>query len=180
MKFNYFPFKPIRRSLKLCLGTLTPSFRTRTGIGTEQYKIRTNFTPTLFPKLGFRVPKHTPKRINAISSDKIVDDDSQNSMNKQVFKRERLNGYYGVGAFIISNFLSSFPFLVLVSFATGTLTYYMVKFGHGWSHYLYFCLNILGSISVVESCMMIVASFVPNFLMGIITGAGIIVRNPTH
>ncbi|KAM7528969.1 hypothetical protein LguiB_032379 [Lonicera macranthoides] len=92
----------------------------------------------------------------------------------KVFKKERLNGYYGVGAFIISNFLSSFPFLVLISFTTGTLTYYMVKFGHGLSHYLYFCLNILGSIAVVESCMMIVAAFVPNFLMGIITGAGII------
>ncbi|KAK3009466.1 hypothetical protein RJ639_013412 [Escallonia herrerae] len=92
----------------------------------------------------------------------------------RVFYRERLNGYYGVAVFVLSNFLSSFPFLVAVAFTTGTITYYMVKFGHGVSHYVYFCLNIFGAISVVESCMMIIASLVPNFLMGIITGAGVL------
>lgn len=92
----------------------------------------------------------------------------------KVFYRERLNGYYGVAVFILSNFLSSFPFLVAVSFVTGTITYFMVKFRDGYSHYAYFCLNLFGCIAVVESCMMIVASLVPNFLMGIITGAGIL------
>ncbi|XP_059665330.1 ABC transporter G family member 15-like isoform X2 [Cornus florida] len=92
----------------------------------------------------------------------------------KVFKRERLNGHYGVAVFILSNFLSSFPFLVAIAICTGTITYYMVKFRPGFSHYVYFCLNLFSCIAVVESCMMIVASLVPNFLMGIITGAGII------
>ncbi|KAL8099593.1 hypothetical protein AgCh_032015 [Apium graveolens] len=92
----------------------------------------------------------------------------------KVFYKERLNGYYGVAVFILSNFLSAFPFLVAVSFVSGTMTYYMVKFGHGVSHYAYFCLNLFGCIAVVESCMMIIASLVPNFLMGIITGAGVL------
>lgn len=97
----------------------------------------------------------------------------------QVFYKERLNGYYGVAVFILSNFLSAFPFLVAVSFISGTMTYYMVKFGHGVSHYVYFCLNLFGCIAVVESCMMIIASLVPNFLMGIITGAGVLVKTHT-
>ncbi|KAK6164115.1 hypothetical protein DH2020_000979 [Rehmannia glutinosa] len=59
-----------------------------------------------------------------------------------VFYRERLNGYYGVAVFILSNFLSSFPFLVAVSVITGTITFYM--------------------------------PLVPNFLMGIIAGAGVL------
>lgn len=50
----------------------------------------------------------------------------------------------------------------------------MVKFRPEFSHYLFYCLNLFGSISVVESCMMVVASVVPNFLMGLVTGAGII------
>ncbi|KAJ6670791.1 ABC TRANSPORTER G FAMILY MEMBER 13 [Salix viminalis] len=50
----------------------------------------------------------------------------------------------------------------------------MVKFRSGFNHYVFFCLNIFGSISVIESLMMVVASLVPNFLMGLITGAGII------
>ncbi|KAF6155279.1 hypothetical protein GIB67_019805 [Kingdonia uniflora] len=92
----------------------------------------------------------------------------------KVFSRERLSGYYGVGAYILSNFLSSFPFLVAISFTSGTITYFMVKFRPGFSHYVYYCLNIFNCIAVVESLMMVVASLVPNYLMGIITGAGII------
>lgn len=92
----------------------------------------------------------------------------------KVFYRERRNGYYGVAVFILSNFLSSFPFLVAVSVATGTITFYMVKFRTEFSHYIFFCLNIFGSIAMVESVMMIVAALVPNFLMGIIAGAGVL------
>lgn len=98
---------------------------------------------------------------------------------KQVFHRERLNGYYGVAVFILSNYLSSFPFLVAIAVSTGTITYYMVKFRPEFSHYVYYNLNLYASISVIESLMMVVASLVPNFLMGIITGAGVIVRTYT-
>ncbi|KAG2674838.1 hypothetical protein I3760_13G155700 [Carya illinoinensis] len=92
----------------------------------------------------------------------------------KVFYRERLNGYYGVAVFILSNFLSSFPFLVAIAVSTGTITYYMVKFRPGFSHYVFYSLNLFLCISVIESLMMVVASLVPNFLMGIITGAGVI------
>ncbi|KAF3452508.1 hypothetical protein FNV43_RR02941 [Rhamnella rubrinervis] len=92
----------------------------------------------------------------------------------KIFYRERLNGYYGVAVFILSNFISSFPFLVAITLSTGTITFFMVKFRKEFSHYVYFCFIIFTSISVIESLMMVVASLVPNFLMGIVTGAGII------
>ncbi|XVF04755.1 hypothetical protein REPUB_Repub05bG0112500 [Reevesia pubescens] len=92
----------------------------------------------------------------------------------KVFNKERLNGYYGVAAYTLSNFLSSFPFLVAIALITGTITFYLVKFRSEFSHYVFFCLNIFFSITVIESLMMVVASLVPNYLMGIITGAGII------
>ncbi|KAK7404312.1 hypothetical protein VNO78_05105 [Psophocarpus tetragonolobus] len=92
----------------------------------------------------------------------------------KVFYKERLNGYYGVGVYIVSNFLSSFPFVTVMSIATGTITYYMVRFRTEFSHYLYICLDLIGCIAVVESSMMIIASLVPNFLMGLIIGAGYI------
>ncbi|KAG8388975.1 hypothetical protein BUALT_Bualt02G0181100 [Buddleja alternifolia] len=92
----------------------------------------------------------------------------------KVFYREKLNGYYGVSVFILSNFFASTPFLVAVSVITGTITFYMVQFHPGFSHYAYFCLNILGCIAMVESVMMIVASLVPNFMFGIIAGAGVL------
>lgn len=99
------------------------------------------------------------------------------SLLNQIFYKERLNGHYGVGVFILSNFLSSFPFLAMMSLSTVTITYYMVKLHPGFLHYIYTYLDLLSSIAVIESCMMVVASLVPNFLMGLITGAGIIVSH---
>jgi len=90
----------------------------------------------------------------------------------KVFQRERFNGHYGVLVFFIANTLSSMPYLALVATISGTITYYMVKLHPGFTHYLYFVLNLFSCMAVVESLMMIVATLVPNFLMGIITGAG--------
>ncbi|KNA18805.1 hypothetical protein SOVF_067510 [Spinacia oleracea] len=92
----------------------------------------------------------------------------------KIFYRERLSGYYGVVVYILSNFLSSFPYLAVIATASGTITWYMVKFRPEFSHYVFYCLSLFASISAVESCMMVVASLVPNFLMGLVTGAGII------
>ncbi|PQP94575.1 ABC transporter G family member 11 [Prunus yedoensis var. nudiflora] len=91
----------------------------------------------------------------------------------KVFQRERLNGHYGVTAFVISNTLSAMPFLILITFLAGTVCYYMVRLHPGFEHYLFFVLCLYASVTVVESLMMAIASIVPNFLMGIIIGAGI-------
>ncbi|BAT91171.1 hypothetical protein VIGAN_06248400 [Vigna angularis var. angularis] len=92
----------------------------------------------------------------------------------KVFYKERMGGYYGVGVYILSNFLSSFPFLAVMSTATGAISYYMVKSSSEFSHFLYITLDLLGCIAVVESSMMVIASLVPNFLMGLTIGAGYI------
>ncbi|XP_062206212.1 ABC transporter G family member 11-like [Phragmites australis] len=91
----------------------------------------------------------------------------------KVFQRERLNGHYGVLAFVISNTLSAMPFLILITFVSGTLCYFMVRLHPGVMHYLFFVLCLYASVTVVESLMMAIASVIPNFLMGIIIGAGI-------
>ncbi|KAG6513112.1 hypothetical protein ZIOFF_023420 [Zingiber officinale] len=92
----------------------------------------------------------------------------------KVFEHERRNGHYGVAVFILSNFLSSAPFLVAIALASGSITFYMVKFRKGFSHFAYYTISLYGGIADIESLMMIVASLVPNYLMGIITGAGLI------
>ncbi|KAK9117789.1 hypothetical protein Scep_015882 [Stephania cephalantha] len=91
----------------------------------------------------------------------------------KVFQRERLNGHYGVTAFVISNTISAMPFLILITFISGTICYFMVRLHPGFIHYLFFVLCLYASVTVVESLMMAIASVVPNFLMGIIIGAGI-------
>lgn len=95
--------------------------------------------------------------------------------HEQIFSKERLNGHYGVGVYNLSNFISSFPFLVMMSFSSASITYFIAKFHPGLSHFTFATLDLLISIAVVESSMLVVASVVPNFLMGVIIGAGFIV-----
>ena len=91
----------------------------------------------------------------------------------QVFERERLNGHYGVSAFVFGNTFSSVPFLTLIALIPGAITYYLAGLHSGFEHFLYFASALFACTMLVESLMMVVASIVPNFLMGIIAGAGI-------
>ncbi|XP_059448495.1 ABC transporter G family member 1-like [Corylus avellana] len=91
----------------------------------------------------------------------------------KIFERERLNGHYGATAFVISNTLSALPYLVLVSVIPGAIAYFLPGLRSGLQFFLYFALVLFACMMLVESLMMIVASIVPNYLMGIITGAGI-------
>ena len=95
------------------------------------------------------------------------------SDQKQIFGRERLNGHYGVGAFVVGNTFSSIPYLLMISLIPGVIAYYLVGLHKGFEHFVYFALMLFVCMMLVESLMMIVASIVPDFLMGIITGAGI-------
>ncbi|KAI3910063.1 hypothetical protein MKW92_042017, partial [Papaver armeniacum] len=90
-----------------------------------------------------------------------------------IFGRERLNGHYGVAAFVVGNTLSSIPYLLMISLIPGALAYYLVDLHKGAEHFLFFVLLLFVCMMLVESLMMIVASIVPDFLMGIIAGAGI-------
>ncbi|XP_058184900.1 ABC transporter G family member 1-like [Rhododendron vialii] len=91
----------------------------------------------------------------------------------KIFTRERLNGHYGVGAFVVGNTFSSLPYLFLISAIPGVVAYYLVGLQKGIGHFAYFVVMIYACMLLVESLMMVVASVVPDFLMGIITGAGI-------
>ncbi|CAN6679713.1 unnamed protein product [Malus baccata var. baccata] len=91
----------------------------------------------------------------------------------KIFGRERLNGHYGVSAFVVGNTFSSIPYLLIISLIPGAIAYYLVGLQKSFDHFAYFALLLFVTMMLVESLMMIVASVVPDFLMGIITGAGI-------
>lgn len=65
------------------------------------------------------------------------------------------------------------PFLLVISLIPGAITYYLVGLQQSTGHFTYFALTLFACMMLVESLMMIVASLMPNFLMGLITGAGI-------
>ena len=73
----------------------------------------------------------------------------------------------------MGNTFSSIPYLILISLIPGAMAYYLVDLHSGLEHFVFFALTLFVCMMLVESLMMIVASIVPDFLMGIITGAGI-------
>ncbi|OMO63605.1 ABC transporter-like protein [Corchorus olitorius] len=91
----------------------------------------------------------------------------------KVFERERLNGHYGDIAFVLANTVSALPFLVVISVIPGVIAYYIPGLQKGSDHFLFFVATLFACMILVESLMMVIASLVPNFLMGIIIGAGI-------
>ncbi|GMH17484.1 hypothetical protein Nepgr_019325 [Nepenthes gracilis] len=91
----------------------------------------------------------------------------------KIFQRERLNGHYGVEAYVIGNTFSSIPYLMVISLIPGAIAYYLAGLQRAFDHFVYFALLLFACMLLVESLMMIVASIVPDFLMGIITGAGV-------
>lgn len=94
-----------------------------------------------------------------------------------MFSRERLNGHYGVAAFVMANSLSSAPFLFFISLPTSLVVYYLVGLHPGFVHFAYFQICLFASMWVVESVMMAIAALVsPNYLLGIIIGASVQVR----
>ncbi|KAJ7547416.1 hypothetical protein O6H91_08G085100 [Diphasiastrum complanatum] len=91
----------------------------------------------------------------------------------KVSHHERLNGHYGVATFILANTLSSLPFLILIAILSSLVAYNMAGLHPGLDRFVYFASCLLASLMVVESLMKAIASAIPNFLMGIILGAGI-------
>ncbi|CAO2034104.1 unnamed protein product [Urochloa humidicola] len=91
----------------------------------------------------------------------------------KVFRKERLNGRYGAPAFVISNTLSSAPFLGLNCIIPGAIVYYMTGLRQGTDHFIYFVAVLWTSTMLVEGLMMIIAAIVPDFFLGGVIGAGI-------
>ncbi|OWM63612.1 ABC transporter G family member 11-like [Punica granatum] len=91
----------------------------------------------------------------------------------KVYIRERLNGHYGTSAFVVANAISSIPYILFLSVVSGTIIYYLPGMHEGIGCFLYFLGLLFTSMMAVESMMMVIASIVPNFLMGIIAATGV-------
>ncbi|KAF0889749.1 hypothetical protein E2562_030523 [Oryza meyeriana var. granulata] len=94
-------------------------------------------------------------------------------MKEMVFMRERLSGHYGVTEFVVSNTISSTPCLAVMIIIPGTVLYYLTGLTRGAGHFVYFVTMLCMCTLLVESMMMIIAVVVPDFLMGIVVGAGL-------
>ncbi|MED6211665.1 hypothetical protein PIB30_075941 [Stylosanthes scabra] len=91
----------------------------------------------------------------------------------KVFERERLNGHYGVSAFLIGNILSAVPFMLVTSLIPGGIIYYLAGMHKGVEHFVYFICVLFAIVMWVESMMMVIGSILSNFLMGIVIASAV-------
>ncbi|XP_058764379.1 ABC transporter G family member 1-like isoform X2 [Vicia villosa] len=91
----------------------------------------------------------------------------------QVFERERMNGHYGITAFLIGNILSPIPYMLMISLISGVIVCYLSGLHKGVEQYLYFASILFAIMMWVESLMMVVGSIFPNFVMGVIIAGGV-------
>ncbi|MCO5594564.1 hypothetical protein L7F22_048596 [Adiantum nelumboides] len=91
----------------------------------------------------------------------------------KIFTRERLNGHYGVAVFVIANFLSAFPFVLLLAIIPGVILYTMIGLHPDFDHFICFIVTLLATLSVEEGLLIAIASVAPDFLTGMIAGCGI-------
>ncbi|KAH7442728.1 hypothetical protein KP509_03G101300 [Ceratopteris richardii] len=91
----------------------------------------------------------------------------------RIFTRERLNGHYGVAAFVIANTLSSFPFIAVICLLPGSIVYALSGLHPGLGHFGFFYASLLACLFASEGLLMSVASLVPDYLSGMMAGCGI-------
>jgi len=91
----------------------------------------------------------------------------------KVFTRERLNGYYPVGAFAAADTLAGAPFIALIALLSAAVLYFISNLNyHGFGRFVYFVLNLYAALLTAESLIMCLAPLVTHFLMLIAIAAG--------
>jgi hypothetical protein len=75
----------------------------------------------------------------------------------QIYCHEETNRHSGAMVFLLGHFLSSIPFLFLVSISSSLVFYYLIGLRNEFSFLMYFVLTIFMCLLANEALMMIVA-----------------------
>jgi len=90
---------------------------------------------------------------------------------REIFIRERANGSYGVGAYMLSHTLIEIPMLFLLSLVCSSIIYWCIGLPSNASRFFIFVANLFMSLFVAESIMVLISAVIPYFIVGIATGA---------
>lgn len=95
------------------------------------------------------------------------------SEERTIFRRERANGGYSVGAYILSHTLYEIPYVSLISLTVALITYWIVGFRPSAGPFFIFTANLFSSLFVAESVVVLIAAIVSELILGIVTTATI-------
>ncbi len=87
---------------------------------------------------------------------------------RALFIRERMNNHYGPFLYSLSNFLSSLPWIFLISLLSSTLIYSMIQSRTGGDHFGIYLANLFVALVAAESMMVAISavSYVYDWVSG--------------
>lgn len=90
---------------------------------------------------------------------------------RSVLVRERANGAYSVGAYILAHTLYEIPYVFLLALMASSVTYWMVGLTASGKRFFIFIANLFLSLFVAESMMVLISAVIPILIVGIAAGA---------
>lgn len=89
--------------------------------------------------------------------------------DRVTYIRERLNGDYQVGPFVLAQFFATIPGVFLIALLSSIAVVYMCQ----WEHFGFFLLIMFLSLFCAEGYMAVLGAIAPHFIIGIALGAGL-------
>ncbi|XP_075247722.1 uncharacterized protein LOC142340861 isoform X2 [Convolutriloba macropyga] len=89
-------------------------------------------------------------------------------LQQPVFVRERSNGLIDVFPFVLSNFISALPGILLITVLSSVMVIFMTNLDGFWG----FFVNLFLSLICAESLMHVLSASTPHYIIGIALGAG--------
>ncbi|KAG9293835.1 hypothetical protein G9A89_019173 [Geosiphon pyriformis] len=83
---------------------------------------------------------------------------------RNVFQRERANGFYSVGSYALANSLVSIPFLLIIATAYTIVVYPTVGYHSGFEHAVLYAIYMWLCLLVAEALVVFIAAIIPIFV----------------
>lgn len=90
---------------------------------------------------------------------------------RSVLVRERANGSYSIGAYIVAHTLYELPYVFVLALMSSSVVYWMVGFTPSARRFFIFIANMFMSLFVAESMMVLLSAMIPILIVGIAAGA---------
>lgn len=84
--------------------------------------------------------------------------------DRSMYVKERANGLYGSGAFLVSNFLIGLPYLFLITLLFSIIAYWLSNFQPSAIAFFTWIMWLFLDLVAAESLVVLVSSLVPNFV----------------
>jgi len=91
-----------------------------------------------------------------------------------IYLKERTNNHYSTLAYSIANFLSSLPWIFLISLLSSSFIYGMIQSRLGGDVFVVYLLNLFVALLVAESMMVAISATSRFFMVGLAVGAGML------